>query len=63
MLSNKCSSVKPFFSAAVRFGPMKRVWAYVVEGDDIAEMDSVIDQIAELPGAIDIESKVARWID
>ena len=27
MLSNKCSSVKPFFSAAVRFGPMKRVWA------------------------------------
>ncbi len=29
---------------------MKRVWACVVEGDDIAEMDSVIDQIAELPG-------------
>jgi DNA-binding Lrp family transcriptional regulator len=35
----------------------------IVEGDDIAEMDAVIDAIAELPGVIDTESKVARWID
>jgi DNA-binding Lrp family transcriptional regulator len=35
----------------------------IVEGDDLAEMDSVIDRIAELPGVIDTESKVARWID
>jgi DNA-binding Lrp family transcriptional regulator len=35
----------------------------IVEGDDLAEMDAVIDQIAELPGVLDTESKVARWID
>ena len=35
----------------------------IVEGDDIAEMDAVIDRIAELPGVLDTESKVARWID
>jgi DNA-binding Lrp family transcriptional regulator len=35
----------------------------VVEGEDIAEMDAVIDRIAELPGVLDTESKVARWID
>jgi DNA-binding Lrp family transcriptional regulator len=35
----------------------------IVEGDDLAEMDSVIDQIAELPGVVDTESKVARWIE
>ena len=35
----------------------------IVEGDDIAQMDSVIDTIAEIPGVIDTESKVARWID
>ena len=35
----------------------------IVEGDDLAEMDSVIDRIAELPGVLDTESKVARWID
>jgi len=35
----------------------------IVEGADIAEMDAVIDRIAELPGVIDTESKVARWID
>jgi DNA-binding Lrp family transcriptional regulator len=35
----------------------------LVEGDDLAEMDSVIDRIAELPGVLDTESKVARWID
>jgi DNA-binding Lrp family transcriptional regulator len=35
----------------------------IVEGDDLAEMDSVIDRIAELRGVLDTESKVARWID
>jgi DNA-binding Lrp family transcriptional regulator len=35
----------------------------IVEGEDIAEMDAVIDRIAELPGVLDTESKVARWID
>jgi DNA-binding Lrp family transcriptional regulator len=35
----------------------------LVEGDDIAAMDSVIDRIAELPGVLDTDSKVARWID
>jgi hypothetical protein len=35
----------------------------IVEGGDIAEMDAVIDRIAELPGVLDTESKVARWID
>ena len=35
----------------------------IVEGNDLAEMDSVIDQIAELPGVLDTESKVARWVD
>jgi DNA-binding Lrp family transcriptional regulator len=35
----------------------------IVEGEDLAEMDSVIDRIAELPGVLDTDSKVARWID
>ncbi len=35
----------------------------IVEGNDLAEMDSLIDRIAELPGVLDTESKVARWID
>ena len=35
----------------------------IVEGEDIAAMDAVIDSIAELPGVLDTESKVARWID
>jgi len=35
----------------------------IVEGDDIGEMDAVIDCIADLPGGIDADSKVARWID
>ena len=35
----------------------------LVEGDDIAAMDAVIDRIAELDGVIDTESKVARWVD
>jgi hypothetical protein len=35
----------------------------IVQGDDIAAMDAVIDRIAELDGVLDTESKVARWID
>jgi DNA-binding Lrp family transcriptional regulator len=35
----------------------------IVEGEDLAEMDAAIDRIAELPGVLDTESKVARWID
>jgi DNA-binding Lrp family transcriptional regulator len=35
----------------------------VVAGRDIAEMDAVIDRIAELDGVLDTESKVVRWID
>ena len=35
----------------------------IVEGDDIASMDAVIDRIAELDGVIDTDSKVVRWID
>ena len=33
----------------------------IVEGDDIAKMDAVIDQIAELSGVRDTDSKVIRW--
>jgi DNA-binding Lrp family transcriptional regulator len=35
----------------------------IVEGDDVAAMDAVIDRIVEIPGVIDTESKVVRWID
>lgn len=35
----------------------------LVEGDDVASMDSVIDRIAQLDGVLDTESKVVRWID
>jgi AsnC-like helix-turn-helix protein len=35
----------------------------LVEGDDIASMDAVIDRIADLNGVIDTESKVVRWVD
>jgi DNA-binding Lrp family transcriptional regulator len=35
----------------------------IVEGSDLAEMDSVIDRIAGLSGVLDTDSKVARWID
>jgi len=35
----------------------------LVEGDDIASMDAVIDRIAELDGVVDTESKVLRWVD
>ena len=34
----------------------------IVEGDDIATMDAVIDQIAELSGVHDTDSKVIRWV-
>lgn len=35
----------------------------IVEGDDIAAMDAVIDRIVKIPGVIDTDSKVVRWID
>jgi len=35
----------------------------IVEGDDIAQMDAVIDRIVEVPGILSTDSKVARWID
>jgi hypothetical protein len=35
----------------------------IVEGDDIAQMDAVIDRIIEVPGILGTDSKVARWID
>jgi hypothetical protein len=34
----------------------------IVEGDDIAKMDLVIDKIAELAGVLDTDSKVIRWV-
>lgn len=35
----------------------------IVKGKDIADMDQVIDKIAEIPDIISTDSKVARWID
>ncbi len=35
----------------------------IVAGRDIADMDAVIDCIAELPLVAGTDSKVARWID
>jgi DNA-binding Lrp family transcriptional regulator len=35
----------------------------VVEGDDLAAMDAVIDRIVEIPEVLSTDSKVARWID
>jgi hypothetical protein len=35
----------------------------IVKGKDIADMDLVIDKIAETPEIISTDSKVARWID
>lgn len=35
----------------------------IVEGEDISQMDAVIDRIVEVPGVIGTDSKVARWID
>lgn len=34
----------------------------LVEGDDLGAMDDVINQIVELDGVIDSESKVIRWV-
>jgi len=34
----------------------------IVEGEDIASMDGVIDRIVEVPGVEGTDSKVARWI-
>jgi len=35
----------------------------IVEGDDIATMDAVIDRIVEVSGILGTDSKVARWIE
>jgi hypothetical protein len=35
----------------------------IVEGTDIASMDTVVDRTAEFPDVIGTDSKVARWID
>ena len=35
----------------------------IVEGEDIAKMDAVIDRIVEIPGILGTDSKVARWIE
>jgi hypothetical protein len=35
----------------------------IVEGQDIAAMDAVIDRIAELSDVAATDSKVARWLD
>lgn len=34
----------------------------IVEGDDIASMDEVIDEIVKVKGIQGTDSKVARWI-
>lgn len=35
----------------------------LVAGNDVADMDAVIDRIAELRPIVGTDSKVARWID
>lgn len=35
----------------------------IVEGDDLATMNAVIDRIVEVPDVLGTDSKVARWID
>jgi DNA-binding Lrp family transcriptional regulator len=35
----------------------------IVEGEDIASMDAVIDRIVEVPGVDGTDSRVARWIE
>ena len=35
----------------------------IVQGDDVASMDAVIDSIAEVPDIVGTDSRVARWID
>jgi phosphohistidine swiveling domain-containing protein len=34
----------------------------IVEGEDIASMDAVVDRIVEVPEVVGTDSKVARWI-
>lgn len=34
----------------------------IVEGEDIATMDAVIDRLVEIPEVLATDSKVARWI-
>ncbi len=34
----------------------------IVEGDDIASMDAVIDKIVAVPDVVGTDSQVARWI-
>ncbi len=35
----------------------------IVEGEDLAQMDAVIDHIVEIPKVVATDSKVARWIE
>jgi hypothetical protein len=35
----------------------------IVEGEDVASMDKVIDAIVQVKGVAATDSKVARWID
>ena len=35
----------------------------IVEGEDIASMDALIDRIVEVPEVLGTDSKVARWIE
>jgi DNA-binding Lrp family transcriptional regulator len=35
----------------------------IVEGEDIAAMDAVIDRLVEIPEILATDSKVARWIE
>ena len=35
----------------------------IVEGDDLAAMDAVIDRLVEIPEVMATDSKVARWIE
>jgi hypothetical protein len=47
--------------AAALFGTPDAI--AIVEGNDLAQMDAVIDRIVEVPGILGTDSKVARWID
>ncbi len=35
----------------------------IVEGEDLAQMDAVIDHIVEIPKVVATDSKVACWIE
>jgi len=35
----------------------------IVEGEDIASMDALIDRIVEVPEVLGTDSQVARWIE